>query len=719
MKNLQVVRCDLVRRIFQKYLCQSEVSYVILQYAMKDLRGKNLASFYFSQVLPCISRMSSKNRNMIMLQLLRSPSLLRFEDVNLKAALSKIAFVPCGVEEKKKGEEKEEERLAAPSSLFTPMSSELTTLLSPRDFPCKTFCENDVLGSLVELGLRTSISRSDMLNIARDIESSASSSKSSAALNRLAQRSLRLVEYIESKEKKIDLRRRKKSVGLFSFFLGDNREEENIKQEKMDREFFTKLRKIAFLPILVESSMKDLPWCTKFSQFCCAEDARPKRDMVLCSATKSIVAFNNVSESQLKLFGWDKSIDAVTLALQLVSIARLDVTDISEELRDVVRTIYKKLNNHVMMMERNKKEIGGVVTPDSSKTQKDTIEEVKLISVLSDTPWILIENGTFAKPQFCAFAGLEVRPYLFTVSNSPHSRDLFRKFGVRDKFFTSDYVASLKMMSKSKGSNEMNIDVAIQIANLISDDAKISDYEVFLPDVNGEFIQSTELIVDDMPWRENKDTSERLVHEKIGLKVAKRLGVKSLRETLVLDSSESFGVPFGQKECLTRRLSNILEQYAEGITPLFEFIQNADDAGARNVKIVFSSVQFGDKSLISKSMKSWQGPSILVYNDAMFSDADFRNIARIGQGSKMASLEKTGRFGLGFNSAYHFTDCVSFVSQSSFCVFDPHLKYIPQTREPGLRVNFVKNSNLREQFSDQFDPYCIFGNDMKKSFKGK
>jgi len=84
----------------------------------------------------------------------------------------------------------------------------------------------------------------------------------------------------------------------------------------------------------------------------------------------------------------------------------------------------------------------------------------------------------------------------------------------------------------------------------------------------------------------------------------------------------------------------------------------------------------------------------------------------------MASLEKTGRFGLGFNSAYHFTDCISFVSQSSFCIFDPHLKYIPQTREPGLRVNFVKNSNLREQFSDQFDPYCIFGNDMKKPFTG-
>ena len=128
---------------------------------------------------------------------------------------------------------------------------------------------------------------------------------------------------------------------------------------------------------------------------------------------------------------------------------------------------------------------------------------------------------------------------------------------------------------------------------------------------------------------------------------------------------------------------------------------------------VLSHVNFGEKSLISKEMKSWQGPSILIYNDSSFTEGDFRNIARIGQGSKMASLEKTGRFGLGFCSSYHWTDVVSFVSGCSFCVFDPHLKYIPNTQEPGLRVNFCKNTRLREQFKDQFDPYCIFGNELK------
>ena len=157
-----------------------------------------------------------------------------------------------------------------------------------------------------------------------------------------------------------------------------------------------------------------------------------------------------------------------------------------------------------------------------------------------------------------------------------------------------------------------------------------------------------------------------------------------------------------KQEGETHDVSKSAEKF-KWFSVILEFIQNADDAGARNVKIVrgirnsyhkittkthtktqvLSHVNFGEKSLISKEMKSWQGPSILIYNDSMFTESDFRNIARIGQGSKMASLEKTGRFGLGFCSSYHWTDVVSFVSGCSFCVFDPHLKYVVLSRSLG------------------------------------
>jgi sacsin len=53
------------------------------------------------------------------------------------------------------------------------------------------------------------------------------------------------------------------------------------------------------------------------------------------------------------------------------------------------------------------------------------------------------------------------------------------------------------------------------------------------------------------------------------------------------------------------------------------------------------------------------------FNDAEFSDSDFLNLARIGQGSKLQRASTTGRFGLGFNSVYHFTDLPTIVSAGS------------------------------------------------------
>jgi sacsin len=39
-----------------------------------------------------------------------------------------------------------------------------------------------------------------------------------------------------------------------------------------------------------------------------------------------------------------------------------------------------------------------------------------------------------------------------------------------------------------------------------------------------------------------------------------------------------------------------------------------------------------------------------VYNDSVFSEADFTSISRIGDSVKREEAGKTGRFGIGFNS---------------------------------------------------------------------
>ena len=64
---------------------------------------------------------------------------------------------------------------------------------------------------------------------------------------------------------------------------------------------------------------------------------------------------------------------------------------------------------------------------------------------------------------------------------------------------------------------------------------------------------------------------------------------------------------------------------------LSELVQNADDAGARTVRVMLNTNQYGNGSLLSPAMSKWQGPSLYVFNDAVFTDRDFQNLARIGQ----------------------------------------------------------------------------------------
>ena len=81
-----------------------------------------------------------------------------------------------------------------------------------------------------------------------------------------------------------------------------------------------------------------------------------------------------------------------------------------------------------------------------------------------------------------------------------------------------------------------------------------------------------------------------------------------------------------------------------------------------------------------------------------------------GQDGKLDKLTTTGRFGLGFNAVYHFTDLPSFVSGEHVVFLDPHLGFVPgaTASRPGLRIRYV-GARLMDAFPDQFAPFCHFG----------
>ena len=212
---------------------------------------------------------------------------------------------------------------------------------------------------------------------------------------------------------------------------------------------------------------------------------------------------------------------------------------------------------------------------------------------------------------------------------------------------------------------------------------------------------------------EDDDVALKYVHKDVPLNTVESLGVPTLISR-VLDSDQvGLGEDFGQSEPLTRRLNRLLEEYTDGFAVPKELIQNADDAGATEVKLMYDErTNEGARThLIDDGMKDWQGPALWAYNNATFSDGDFENITKLSGATKENNSDKIGRFGLGFNAVYNLTDVPSFISRNNIVIFDPHTthlgKAIKDKTKPGLKCDLTKPSfkKILRKLQNQFKPY--------------
>lgn len=173
------------------------------------------------------------------------------------------------------------------------------------------------------------------------------------------------------------------------------------------------------------------------------------------------------------------------------------------------------------------------------------------------------------------------------------------------------------------------------------------------------------------------------------------------------DESER-GFAFGQTEKLTTRIRGLIHDYPEGLGIIKELLQNADDAGARVVRIVVDWNTYESSRLPGVSAAKLQGPSLLVFNDREFTPTDLHDIQQIGNSGKAKTAEKTGRFGLGFNSVYNVTDWPGFVTANSVQFFDPHRSAIPgaTAEHPGRGWQL---SECWARFPDLITPFIAGG----------
>jgi len=86
-----------------------------------------------------------------------------------------------------------------------------------------------------------------------------------------------------------------------------------------------------------------------------------------------------------------------------------------------------------------------------------------------------------------------------------------------------------------------------------------------------------------------------------------------------------------------------------------ELIQNADDAGATEIKFMIDPRHHSTDELWLPGLAKFQGPALLSWNNVEFTENDWESISKIHQSFKDTDPMKVGRFGLGFISIHHIT----------------------------------------------------------------
>ncbi|XP_072735640.1 sacsin-like [Ciconia boyciana] len=399
--------------------------------------------------------------------------------------------------------------------------------------------------------------------------------------------------------------------------------------------------------------------------------------------------------------GLDRQLPAATVLEQLQALSCSSNALPLENLQDSTQCCYKYLH---MLLQRDHSIWGEVAS-----------------AVAQGEPFILVGSRFVPVTAVAEMLSFEAVPYLHQLPEQyqPYSQ-LWKCVGLRQTFTWHDYAQVLCILAEMHAgeplpATELALALRLVSCGLMADDEKPDAYQtqqLFLPDQEGILRPRDKLHFNDTPWMP-VDRDVLLCHEDLSRVTALRCGVpttrhRALEKSRLLSADLSlWAQPFGAREDLPTRLKNILDEYqASAHDMVTELLQNADDAGAGLVHFVWDRRQHPVNATFSENWKFLQGPALCIYNDRPFQQQDIEGIQRLGVGGKQGQQDVTGKYGLGFNTVFHFTDCPAFLTgDSALCVFDPHLYYVPgaTTESPGGM--FAVNPEFKRTFPDIYGTF--------------
>ncbi|KAK3820135.1 MAG: hypothetical protein J3Q66DRAFT_439182 [Benniella sp.] len=452
-----------------------------------------------------------------------------------------------------------------------------------------------------------------------------------------------------------------------------------------------------------------------------AQECRPKSDVILVGSQMPLAELDFNNKDLIHCMGWDQPPPLNAVLANFVSVIerfKEELTlDKERRIQDKDAFTFFKIYCYLFEM-----------ISDSSRLS--TMKEA-----LADKPWILINGTLHTTDRVALELTCDLAPhYVQAATSDPQVSQLFLAMGVRQRVGQADLEGLLSKVKARLGGNEKLSKDDLHFVVRILDALTLSstDFQwsknLLVPTKDMLLCEIKDVVYDDVGAQTDKtgvwemeSTLYTFASGEVSKSLAEKLGVAMLSDRCAEEQRDSTFEPWAQEEDILDRIMGILNDY-DPSSIFAEFLQNASDAGATKCCFMFDTSNDHPRTkLLSPEMATWQGPALVIYNDAEFTDSDFKALSKLGVGNKRDDPSKIGRHGLGFNSAYHFTDVPSVVSGEHIVFFDPQRKYLPkqhgEAAQGGHRYNFVKMK--KDVRSGQFEPYKgFFGCDMETPFKG-
>ena len=159
----------------------------------------------------------------------------------------------------------------------------------------------------------------------------------------------------------------------------------------------------------------------------------------------------------------------------------------------------------------------------------------------------------------------------------------------------------------------------------------------------------------------------------------------------------------------------ILRDYSSKSDVVAEFVQNTDDFGATELKFVLSAEKFCSERVVDSRCAALQGPALYILSNKELQEEDIKKMQRVGRSAKGFDFASTGRFGVGLNVMYRYSDCPQLFANGRLHFFDLTRQFVAKNNEK--RGKQFKQEKLEEMFPDTVRPFQSYTSEYPVVFR--